>query len=240
MHQPAPAAPSPNSPTFAGLLAALTSRPSSPVNRTPAWDDSDLADDVATLSYERALRTHGRYRTPDLSELSFAPPVEAVQHTTLEMDLAPARIEAEPATAKFAADATAEAEPAPDTYAFAAAAEETLTAEDRNLKSASVTIRLSKAECKQLRKRAAEAGVTVSSYLRSCTFEAEALRAMVKDTLAELRSVPAKGDSADADRDRSIRDRSSGERSRWDRRSWWRWLRWFWPHTHRGEPAAQA
>jgi hypothetical protein len=57
-----------------------------------------------------------------------------------------------------------------------------------NLKCASVTVRLSQAECAQLRKRAAEAGLTVSAYLRSCTFEAESLRAMVKDTLARLRS----------------------------------------------------
>jgi hypothetical protein len=47
---------------------------------------------------------------------------------------------------------------------------------------------MSKAECAQLHRRAAEAGLTVSAYLRSCTFEAESLRAMVKDTLAQLRS----------------------------------------------------
>jgi hypothetical protein len=65
---------------------------------------------------------------------------------------------------------------------------------DRNLKDASITIRMSKAECAQLHRRAAEAGLTVSAYLRSCTFEAESLRAMVKDTLAQLRSAtsPAK------------------------------------------------
>ena len=48
---------------------------------------------------------------------------------------------------------------------------------------------MSKAECAQLHRRAAEDGLTVSAYLRSCTFEAESLRAMVKDTLAQLRSV---------------------------------------------------
>jgi hypothetical protein len=63
------------------------------------------------------------------------------------------------------------------------------TAFERNLKDSSITIRMSKAECAQLHRRAAEAGLTVSAYLRSCTFEAESLRAMVKDTLAQLRSV---------------------------------------------------
>jgi hypothetical protein len=220
MHQPAPAAPPPASPTFAGLLAALTSRSPSPANSTPAWNDSDLADDVATLSYDRALRTHARYRAPDLSDPPFAQPVEAVQAPAV--DWAPS--EAAPAAARFAADA------APDPGTCAIAAEETAAAEDRSLKSASITVRLSKAECKQLRKRAAEAGLTVSAYLRSCTFEAEALRAMVKDTLAQLRNDPARAAVADTVRDRSSRDRSSR----------WHWLRWFWPHARASEPAAQA
>jgi hypothetical protein len=69
---------------------------------------------------------------------------------------------------------------------------------ERNLKDASITIRMSKAECAQLHRRAAEAGLTVSAYLRSCTFEAESLRAMVKDTLAQLRSVTTQAKSTDA------------------------------------------
>ena len=59
------------------------------------------------------------------------------------------------------------------------------------LKRASITIRLSKVECEQLHKRATEAGLTVSAYLRSCTFEAEALRAQVKQVLADLRKSTA-------------------------------------------------
>ncbi len=51
-----------------------------------------------------------------------------------------------------------------------------------------MTIRLSKAECARLRERAAEAGLTVSAYLRSCALEAEALRAEVKQALAELKA----------------------------------------------------
>ena len=188
MHQPASAAPQPASPTFAGLLAGLASRPSAAANRTPVWNDSDLADDVATLSYERALRAHGRYRASDLADPPFARPVEALPAPILE----PAPIEAETAVASFGADATC----APGTHAVAA--EETAIAADRNLKSASITIRLSKAECDQLRKRAAEAGLTVSAYLRSCTFEAESLRALVKDTLANLRSEPTPQHGAEA------------------------------------------
>jgi hypothetical protein len=48
---------------------------------------------------------------------------------------------------------------------------------------------MSQAECAQLRQRAAEAGMTISAYLRSCTFEAEALRGQVKEALAQLRAA---------------------------------------------------
>jgi len=59
-------------------------------------------------------------------------------------------------------------------------------------KCASITIRLTQAEGDQLRERAAEAGMTISAYLRSCTFEAEALRTQVKEALAELRPAAAR------------------------------------------------
>ena len=72
--------------------------------------------------------------------------------------------------------------------ADAAPALPTKVAPDRDLRTASVTIRLSKAECARLHQRAAEAGLTVSAYLRSCALEAEALRAQVKLALAELKA----------------------------------------------------
>jgi len=71
---------------------------------------------------------------------------------------------------------------------------------ERNLKRASITIRLSEQECAQLRQRAAEAGLSVSAYLRSCTLEVEDLRAQVKATLAEMRSAtPPKMEPRTAD-----------------------------------------
>jgi predicted DNA binding CopG/RHH family protein len=63
------------------------------------------------------------------------------------------------------------------------------TTEELSRRSASITIRVSEQENVQLRTRAAEAGLTISAYLRSCTFEAEALRAQVKTALAELRKA---------------------------------------------------
>ncbi len=138
-------------PTFAGLLAGFAGVGSS---AAPPWNDDRLANDSVTLSYERALRNHARYRPP-------SPPEE-------------------PAAAPYAQprDVPRPAAPASSRPAFL-----------RELKCASITIRLSEAECAQLRTRAADAGLTVSAYLRSCTFEAESLRALVKDTMAQLRSA---------------------------------------------------
>jgi len=190
-----------SSPTFAGLLAALAAPAqtlgipgdgSLPQGRrtAPAWSDDGLEDDIATLSYERALKAHARYRPTD-------------QSLTQAVDPEPVRPE-EP----YAANAAA-TEPLPSPSAInsnlIANLESFATPEpnrlrvapfERNLKDASITIRLSKTECAQLHRRAAEAGLTVSAYLRSCTFEAESLRAMVKDTLAQLRSATSQENSA--------------------------------------------
>jgi predicted DNA binding CopG/RHH family protein len=94
---------------------------------------------------------------------------------------------------------TEEAQSSPQQPVYRSAEAETArvsTLFERNLKDASITIRLSKSECAQLRRRAAEAGLTVSAYLRSCTFEAESLRAMVKETLAQLKTVADQAKSA--------------------------------------------
>ena len=118
---------------FAELLASLAA---AKATELPAWNDAELSQDVATLSYDRALRANARYKAAD--------------------------------------DAQPEA-----------------VSSEHERKSASVTLRMSEAECEQLRVRAAEAGLTVSAYLRLCAFEADALRAQVKEALAELRRTPA-------------------------------------------------
>jgi hypothetical protein len=146
-----PAPPTPSS--FAGFLAALALPERTAAGRVTPWNDDLLREDVATLSYERALRAHARYHADE-------PVVD--------------RQEAVPAAPV--------AVPQPETVAGVQSAPEKI------LKAASITIRLSREEDAQLRKRAAEAGLTVSAYIRSCTFEAEALRALVKDTLTQFRT----------------------------------------------------
>ncbi|MDR3751116.1 MAG: hypothetical protein P4K94_06475 [Terracidiphilus sp.] len=176
MEQPAQSAPSAAATTFAGMLASLaTPAP----KRAPAWNDDDLADDVATLSYERALRTHSRYRSSELNDRSL----------TQIPDPEPMHFQAAYADATPSAAPTATRQTASTMKAEPAVARESSTALDRNLKRSSITIRLSTTECEQLHKRAAEAGLSVSAYLRSCTFEAESLRALVKDTLAQLQAA---------------------------------------------------
>jgi predicted DNA binding CopG/RHH family protein len=133
--------PSPEETSFAGLLARMTATPQDP--ELP-WNDTLLAEDVTSISYEQALRSHARAGTRNVENL-------------------PPSMESE----------NAQTEP---------------EAKAPQLKKASITIRLSEPECAQLRRRASEAGMTVSAYMRSCTFEVESLRAQVKQTLAEIRS----------------------------------------------------
>lgn len=187
MEQPADSLRSGTSPSFASLLATLTAPANSGTEQRSARGKNEfednfgdgLEDDVATLSYESALRANARYKP----------------HHSYEWNL-PQRIES---TAALVADemaARAKAAEGPgaggNMRVTAPALSPTL---DETRRRASVTVRLSEAECAQLQKRAAEAGLTVSAYLRSCTFEAEALRAQVKAALAELRAAgPAVND----------------------------------------------
>jgi len=212
MEQPGQTAPSATAATFAGMLASLAAPAP---KHAPAWNDDDLADDVATLSYERALRTHSRYRSSELNDRSLTqiPDPEG-------MDFQAARADAAPAAAPTA---TRQAASALKTETMVA--RESSTALDRNLKRASITIRLSSAECAQLHKRAAEAGLTVSAYLRSCTFEAESLRALVKDTLAQLQAAQSTGKPKPTPQAKA---------------SWFGWLLRFFPGGQAGQHTVRA
>ena len=152
--------------SFAGLLTTLTSTQSEAVNIAPLWSDGDLGEDVAKLSYESALRAHQRYRTAGRGEWTAgADDSHAGAHTGA------------PGAAKTGDGVVTKASGAAP------------SGNDGDLRRASVTIRLSQAEMERLRQRACEAGLTISAYLRSCTFEAETLRAQVKEALAELRKA---------------------------------------------------
>jgi len=121
-----------------------------PPKHGAAWNGEGLADDVATISYGQALRTHTRV-FPRASDAQSDP-------ETVGEDLTWQKCESDHTTAP------------------------------RPLKTASITIRISETESAHLRRRAAEAGMTVSAYLRSCTLEVESLRSQVKETLAQMRA----------------------------------------------------
>jgi len=170
----------------------------------PAWNDDDLADDVATLSYERALRAHARYRASaptgqPLTQAADAEPIGLEKPFNLEEFLSEAGAGAPPVEDRAAAQPKPSENPDWAAKSSLKPGRPQTTACERNLKGASVTIRMSKAECAQLHRRAAEAGLTVSAYLRSCTFEAESLREMVKKTLAQLRSATSEAKLASSE-----------------------------------------
>ncbi len=177
MQQTSEEQPTPNSSRFAGLLAALALPQVEPAGSVDPsddaahWNDSDLGEDVATLSYERALRTHARYRPVDHGDWA-----EAAGSRAGGIEEAAKR------------DAATGGEGFP-----AEASDARRMARDGDLRTASVTIRFSQAESERLRRRAGESGLTLSAYLRSCTVEVEALRAQVKEALAELRKAGSKG-----------------------------------------------
>jgi hypothetical protein len=193
MQQPAPSQPSPTVSSFAGLLATLASPPPSPVidadDDAPLWDSSALGEDVATLSYERALRKNARYRPMDHDldrDLDLG-------DGSLTRGADPASGARADAPGKFGAAGAIDVSGAFDAAGTAVAVGaapglQTGTARESDLRSASVTIRLSQVESARLHQRAAEAGLTVSAYLRSCAVEAEGLRAQVKQALAELKA----------------------------------------------------
>ncbi len=174
MESPSRSASSSNqdSSSFAGFLAALTSPASASKNAT--WNNDALADDVTTLSYESALKTHSRYNP------------SSEPHPQSPSAFIPERVS--PASGSLFSTAARELQPpAPKSAAGSG-----------DLKSASITIRMNQAECAQLKQRAAEAGMTISAYLRSCTFEAEALRGQVKQALAQLRIAGSVNDKQPA------------------------------------------
>lgn len=187
MEQPAQAQPSPTSSSFAGLLATFANPRSDRAQSAPTWNEGDLGEDVATLSYESALRAHARYRPTDRGDWA----TQAADSPSENGAAAPWAVAS---NARLGDHASRSAR----------------IGHDGDLRRASVTIRLSQLELEQLRLRAGEAGLTISAYLRSCTFEVEALRAQVKDALVEMRKAGTK-----EPRERGNKELRQRKRFRW-------------------------
>ncbi|MGB6688998.1 MAG: hypothetical protein WBE76_14280 [Terracidiphilus sp.] len=150
--------------SFVGMLASLAV-PAKPSGQDP---NDGFADDVAVFSYESALQSRIKNSSSSGAVESSPPQLDAPTPPSADF----------PASKLTITEAEAQSPRSP--------------LQDR--KAASITIRVSASECAQLRARAAESGMTVSAYLRSCIFEVESLRAQVKDALAQLRSAVAGDD----------------------------------------------
>jgi hypothetical protein len=170
MSAAAASSPAPKAGSFASLLATFSAPLKSPDN---TWNLDGLEEDVATITYEQALKAHSRTRIPP-----------STAQTDTERPLPPGSVRI---TEWSAEPQSFEANAPRNDQARGAVPRE-------RRKSASVTIRLTHAESTQLHQRATEAGLTISAYLRSCVLEAETLRAQVKEALAQLRQDPAAGD----------------------------------------------
>jgi len=166
MQPPASAVPAISTRSFAGLMAAIA-LPDKALQPEGDLDEED--EDVASLSYEHALRSHARFHPlSTTNQPSVAPAADS--HASVKT--------VDPNTAKAGSEPLDSTNP-----------QGTNTPPQPARRCSSVTVRLSAPESEQLHLRAAEAGMTVSAYLRSCAFEVESLRAEVKTTLSQLRSL---------------------------------------------------
>ena len=165
---------------FAGILAQASSTEDHARNWLSDEYEAGFKNDITSLSYEQALQKHARKAANPLTPL----PVTA-EHIDRVAQLAAERLEmrrgqAEPSRA-FVENETHSTQKLPF------ASEVTETVKVSGTKAVSITLRVSPQEALQLRERAAAAGLTLSAYIRSCTCEAELLRAQVKRALAEMR-----------------------------------------------------
>ena len=225
----------PKASSFASLLAgfaALTDKTgegSRSQHISKDWNDDALEEDVATISYEQALRTHARTRSPFVRDLpdptESLPPVSlpGLSYNELSPNTRKPPKSVDPAEGRIGSWNSETESGLPGTTAEPGCAVH-LSPRAENRKSASITIRLSKPECAQLHQRAAAAGLTVSAYLRSCIFEAESLRAQVKETLAQLRSAtPVAGPKTAPTVPKSVSPAAPSSRSLLFPR--WNWVR---------------
>ena len=144
--------------SFAELLASFTGR------QSDGWDDSALADDVSTISYEQAVRAARSSRGLEKTGNS---KVADEGGKGLECGAAPRGVDGSAGKAR---------------------------------RGASITLRVTAEEQCRLQERAAAAKLSVSAYVRSCVFEAEALRAEVKGALAQMQSAASAGSETRARR----------------------------------------
>jgi predicted DNA binding CopG/RHH family protein len=194
------------------MPAALSSPPAAaaedaaPAAKNRFWDEGKLAKDVVSLSYESAIGG----RTRDASVEGVEPAIASNGRGTAGAPR-PRAIDTraiDTTNAGNTADAADAAEMTEEWNGTERPARQ--QPPELDLRTSSVTIRLSQGECARLRRRASEAGMTVSAYLRSCVLEADSLRAQVKVALGELRRASTSATGNEPHAARTEPRRSSG------------------------------
>jgi hypothetical protein len=153
----------------AGTLPEEQSLPPSSSPRSWMEQLTEDEDDSAAgmpLSYEKALRVNTR-----LTTLLESP--AASLNPKARFDPFMPEVAAGPAESKLLPRTPRESQP---------------QRQSQDQKTRTISVRLNEQESEILHIRAAESGMTVSAYLRSCVLEADQLRAQVKQALAELGS----------------------------------------------------
>ena len=178
MGQPAAAA---REPSFAGLLASALAPPDSgKAVPADAWADDGLEDDIAAISRDGVVRSRAGSEPAAPGRASGPQPLSGPAAGAGRKPPLPER---DPDWKKPRTTSRQEQ------LTIVEAADTRPASTAKVLMRSSITIRMSHAECAQLRARAAESGLTVSAYLRSCTLEVEQLRAQVKKVLAQMRAA---------------------------------------------------
>jgi hypothetical protein len=168
----------PQSDSFAAFLARLAELPDwnsdAPVEPsvTHVYDESAEAgeEDLASLSYEHALRTPTRKRPhPAANRIETSRFTNPSPKTALPKTAIPkSALAVQPSSKSL----------------------ETRPFEIAEPRQARTTIRFTAGENKLLRRRASENGIAISAYVRSCVLEVESLRAQVERLMTEMNIHP--------------------------------------------------
>jgi mobilization protein NikA len=205
---------------FAGMLARLAVPERKFPPQSELISEADwLEDDVAVISYESALKSRARRWGVD--------PIADESLTGTDDGVVIG--EGSARTAQPAPVRAPDSPPSSSRLSITEADVPVTVHDPSQSKRVRITIRMSEAEYALIRDRAAEAGLAVSAYLRTCTAEIETLRAQVKEMLAQLRQSASGPDASEPAAPR--------------RQTPARWLAHLWPRTaHRaqGRPASQA
>lgn len=182
---------------FAGMLAKA-SMPERSARSWLAGDDFAINEEIVPLSYEQALKKHARRssvsqtseRIDRVASLLAETLAEKREQTAAEARKSAANLPAEYGSVseiEWPILEVQEYQEAKSTPAPVAAS----LIRPSETKAVSITLRMSREEANQVHKRAADAGLTTSAYIRSCVCEAEVLRAQVKSALQEMRQASA-------------------------------------------------